>query len=59
MELLNGLLGTVGVVVQGAALVVAGASVLSKLTPTPKDDTFFAKAQKVIDFLALVPKPRK
>ncbi len=59
MELLNGLLETVYTVGQGAALVIAGASVISKLTPTPKDDAFFAKAKKVVDYLALVPKPRK
>lgn len=59
MELLNGLLGTVGVVVQGAAMIVAGASVIAKVTPTLKDDHALAKVKKVIDFLALVPTPRK
>ena len=33
--------------------VVAGASTLAALTPTPIDDCFWAKIKKVIDILAL------
>ena len=33
--------------------IIAGASALAALTPTPKDDTFFGKVYKLIDFLAL------
>lgn len=33
--------------------IVTGASALAALTPTPKDDTFFGKLYKIIDFLAL------
>jgi len=33
--------------------IVAGASALAALTPTPKDDSFIGKLYKVIDFLAL------
>lgn len=37
----------------GAASIVAGASVIAKLTPTPKDDAILAKVVNVLDFLAL------
>lgn len=40
-------------VVQGVSLVIAGASLLSALTPTPKDDAFFARAKTFINILAL------
>lgn len=33
--------------------VIAAASTIAALTPTPKDDTFLGKAYKVIDWLAL------
>lgn len=33
--------------------VIAAASAIAALTPTPKDDTFIGKAYKVIDWLAL------
>jgi len=33
--------------------VIAAASAIAALTPTPKDDTFVGKAYKVIDWLAL------
>jgi len=32
---------------------IATASAIAALTPTPKDDTFVGKAYKVIDWLAL------
>lgn len=35
------------------ASVIAAASAVSALTPTPKDDAFFAKVKKVVDVLAL------
>ena len=33
--------------------IIAVASAIAALTPTPKDDTFIGKAYKVIDWLAL------
>ena len=33
--------------------VIAAASAIAALTPTPKDDTIIGKAYKVIDWLAL------
>ena len=33
--------------------IIAAASAIAALTPTPKDDTFIGKAYKVIDWLAL------
>jgi len=33
--------------------VIAAASAIAALTPTPKDDTFIGKAYKVVDWLAL------
>ena len=33
--------------------VIAAASAIAALTPTPKDDTFIGKAYKVINWLAL------
>tara|TARA_R100001460_G_scaffold102301_1_gene146695 strand:- start:646 stop:834 length:189 start_codon:yes stop_codon:yes gene_type:complete len=33
--------------------IVAAASAVAALTPTPKDDAFVAKAYKVIDWLAV------
>lgn len=36
-----------------ASSVVAVASAVAALTPTPKDDSWVAKAYKVIDWLAL------
>ena len=33
--------------------VIAAASAIAALTPTPTDDTFIGKAYKVIDWLAL------
>jgi len=33
--------------------IIAAASAIAALTPTPKDDTFIGKAYKIIDWLAL------
>ena len=33
--------------------IVTGASAISALTPTPKDDDFWAKVKKVLNFCAL------
>jgi hypothetical protein len=36
-----------------ATSIVTAASVIVKLTPTPKDDAFFAGLLKVLNFLAI------
>ena len=33
--------------------IIAAASAIAALTPTPKDDTFVGKAYKIVDWLAL------
>ena len=33
--------------------IIATASVIAALTPTPKDDSWLAKARAVVDFLAI------
>jgi hypothetical protein len=39
--------------IQIATMVVAIASAIASLTPTPKDDAFMAKLYKVVDLLAI------
>ena len=43
-------------IITALSMMVAGASVLAKFTPTPKDDAFFAKIKKFLDMIALNPK---
>jgi len=33
--------------------IIAAASAIAAVTPTPKDDTFIGKAYKIVDWLAL------
>jgi hypothetical protein len=35
--------------------IIGGASVIAKLTPTPKDDNFLAKVKRWVGFIALNP----
>ena len=37
----------------GITTIITGASIIAKLTPTPKDDAILAKVVKVLDFMAL------
>ncbi len=46
-------------VVNALLAVVGGASVIAKLTPTPKDDAFLAAAKAKLDALALNPVIKK
>ena len=39
--------------ITGLSMIIAGASVIVKLTPTAKDDAIIAKLQKVIELIAL------
>ena len=53
MEMINYLLENKEELLKLAASVVALASVVAALTPTPKDDTWVGKAYKIVDWLAL------
>lgn len=33
--------------------IIAAASAIAAITPTPKDDTFIGKAYKIVDWMAL------
>jgi|GEM_PF-5902782 len=63
MELLTDAMSWIagnGLVIVNALLSMVGAaSVLAKLTPTPKDDELLAKAKKALDKLALNPLIKK
>lgn len=43
-------------VLQVGAYVIAGASIIVKLTPTPADDAFLAKIVRLVGVFALNPK---
>ena len=52
-EIISYLVANVDSILLVASTVVAAASAVAALTPTPKDDALAAKAYKVIDWLAL------
>jgi hypothetical protein len=52
-EIISYLVANVDSILFAVSAVVAAASAVAALTPTPKDDAFAAKAYKVIDWLAL------
>jgi len=52
-EIISYLVSNVDSILFAVSTVVAAASAVAALTPTPKDDAFAAKAYKVIDWLAL------
>lgn len=53
MEIYNWFLENVEEIFSVATAIVAAASLIAALTPTPKDDSFLAKAKAVINFLAI------
>jgi hypothetical protein len=53
MDILNWIITNAGTLIGVASSVVAAASAIAALTPTPKDDTWVAKIYKVVDWLAL------
>lgn len=54
METLQVFFGTVGVVVSGASIIVAGLDVLAKVTPTDKDDKAIDAARRGLSFVSAV-----
>lgn len=56
---LNVLMHWIDLGVQVAPYVVSIASVITYASPTPKEGSKLAKVRKVLDVLALIPKPKK
>ena len=52
-EIISYLVANADSILLTASTIVAAASTVAALTPTPKDDAILAKAYKVIDWLAL------
>jgi hypothetical protein len=52
-EIITYLVSNVDNIIFALTSIVAAASALAALTPTPKDDGFASKAYKVVDWLAL------
>ena len=52
-EIIAYLVSNVDSIIFALTSIVAAASALAALTPTPTDDGFVAKAYKVVDWLAL------
>ncbi len=52
-EIIAYLVSNVDSIIAALTAVVAAASAIAALTSTPKDDSFVAKAYKVIDWFAL------
>ena len=53
MNILNWIITNASDLIGVAATIIAAASAVAALTPTPKDDTWVAKIYKVVDWLAL------
>jgi hypothetical protein len=53
MNILNWIITNASDLIGVATTIVAAASAVAALTPTPKDDTWVAKIYKVVDWLAL------
>jgi len=52
-EIISYLVSNVDGILFAVSAVVAAASAVAALTPTPKDDSIVAKAYKVLDWVAL------
>lgn len=52
METLQLIFSTVGVVVSGASMIVAGLDVVAKITPSDKDDKALDAAKRGIGFVS-------
>lgn len=53
MSIINYIIENADKLISAATAVVAAASAICAMTPTPKDDSIVAKAYKVIEWLAL------
>ena len=54
METLQLIFSTVGVVVSGASMIVAGLDVLAKITPTDRDDKALDASRRGLGFVSSV-----
>mgnify|MGYP006438354545 FL=1 len=52
-EIITYLVSNANDILLALSAVVAAASAIAALTPTPTDDSFVAKAYKIVDWLAL------
>ncbi len=52
-EIITYLVSNVDSIFAALTAIVAAASAIAALTPTPTDDSFVAKAYKIVDWLAL------
>ena len=52
-ELISYVVGNIDTILATITAIVAAASSVAALTPTPKDDAFFGKVYKIVDWLAL------
>lgn len=52
-EIITYLLANAESIIVALTAIVAAASAVAALTPTPSDDSFVAKAYKIVDWLAL------
>jgi len=52
-EIITYLLANAESIIAALTAIVAAASAVAALTPTPSDDSFVAKAYKIVDWLAL------
>ena len=52
-EIITYLVSNVDSIVAALTTIVAAASAIAALTPTPTDDSLVAKAYKIVDWLAL------
>lgn len=52
-ELISYVVGNIDTILATITAIVAAASSVAALTPTPKDDALFGKVYKIVDWLAL------
>ena len=52
-ELISYVVGNIDTILATITAIVAAASSVAALTPTPKDDDLFGKIYKIVDWLAL------
>lgn len=55
MELVNLLFTNMFTIISALLMIIGGASILAKFTPTPKDDTILATLKGYLEKLALNP----
>lgn len=53
MEVFSYLWNNASTIIEAALAVIAAASAITALTPTPRDDEFIGKAYKILEWLAL------